>query len=180
MAKTAVPQSNPGSSVNKKLLLGGAAILVVLAAVIVAARPGPAQKAPARVEAPASRTLVAKHASFDFGSLSMASGKVAHRYWIRNTGVEPIVLRRMYTSCMCTTAALVKGGRKFNSYGMPGHGFMPDLNEAVAPNEEAMVEAVFDPAAHGPAGVGRIERYVIIQTDREKPLELAFVANVTP
>jgi hypothetical protein len=110
----------------------------------------------------------------------MRSGDVAHNYWIRNTGAAPITVRRMYTSCMCTTAALVKGGRKFDRYGMPGHGYLSPLNQAIAPNEAAMIEVVFDPAAHGPAGIGRIERTVTIETDREAPLELAFVAYVTP
>jgi len=178
MAKTAVIQSR--FPLNKTLVVGGAAVLVVLGGLIVAARPGPAPKVPARVEAPSNRILVANQANFDFGSVSMAAGKVTHRYWIRNTGATPIVVRTMYTSCMCTTAALVKGGRKFDPYGMPGHGFMSPLNQAIAPNEAAMVEVVFDPAAHGPAGIGRIERSVTLQTDREQPLELAFVANVTP
>ncbi len=178
MAKTATLQ--PRFALNKKLVIGAAAVLVVLGGLIVAAKPGPAPRAPARVETPSSRILTAKETNFDFGSISMAAGKVVHRYWIRNTGVTPIVVRKMYTSCMCTTAALVKGGRKFDSYGMPGHGFIPTLNEPIAPNEAAMVEVVFDPAAHGPAGIGKIERSVTIQTNLESPLELAFVANVTP
>ena len=184
MAKTATLQSRQSRFfLNKRLVIGAALVLAVLGGLIVAARPGPVPKAqatPARVETPSNRILTAKEMNFDFGSVSMAAGKVAHRYWIRNTGATPIVLRKMYTSCMCTTAALVKGGRKFEPSGMPGHGSIATLNEPIAPNEAAMVEVVFDPAAHGPAGIGRIERLVTVQTDLESPLELAFVANVTP
>jgi len=167
-------------AIPKYLLAAGAALLIVGVAIVVA-RPDPSASTPApRVEAQGPRTLKANETNFDFGTISMAAGNVSHRYWIRNAGDQPITVRKMYTSCMCTTATLIKGGRKSATVGMPGHGFMPTLNEALQPNEAAMVEVVFDPAAHGPAGVGRTERLVTIQTDREQPLELAFVVNVTP
>ncbi|MBI2317113.1 MAG: hypothetical protein HYU75_08940 [Betaproteobacteria bacterium] len=63
---------------------------------------------------------------------------------------------------------------------MPGHGYIPALNEPLAPNEDAMIEIVFDPAAHGPAGVGPIERVVTIENNAAPPLELALSAVVTP
>jgi len=81
---------------------------------------------------------------------------------------------------MCTTASLIKGGEKFGPYGMPGHGFFPSLNQRIEPGEEASLEVVFDPAAHGPAGVGRIDRIVNLENNAGKPLELVFSATVTP
>ena len=169
------------TAVNLKLILAVGLAVLFVGAIIVAAKPAPNRgAAPVRVDPQAGRMLSADQTSFDFGSISMAAGKVTHRYWIRNAGATPIVLRKMYTSCMCTTAALVKGGRKFDPAGMPGHGFIAAINEPINPNEAAMVEVVFDPAAHGPAGIGRIERTVTLQTDLERPLELALVANVTP
>jgi len=181
----------PSDASNLKLGLAVTLAVAFIGVVIVAAKPGAtgAGAAP-RIEAQANRTqesasqptrmLAAREASFDFGSISMAAGKVQHKYWIRNTGDAPITIRKMYTSCMCTTAALVKAGRRSAPAGMPGHGPIPDLDEPIAPSEAAMVEVVFDPAAHGPGGIGRVERVVTIQTDREQPLELAFVATVTP
>jgi len=165
-----------------KLAAGAAVLVVVLGGLVVAAKPGQKPEAAPQVQAPApvNRLLTTKESSFDFGTVSMAAGKVTHRYWIRNTSDSPITIRRLYTSCMCTTAALVKANRKYDPYGMPGHGFMPTINAPMAPNEAAMVEVVFDPAAHGPAGIGRIDRFVTLQTDREPPLELAFTALVTP
>ncbi len=168
-------------AVPKYLLAAGAALLIVGVAIVVA-RPDPSasNRAAPRAESEAPRMLKANETNFDFGTISMAAGNVSHRYWIRNTGEQPIVVRKMYTSCMCTTATLIKGGRKSPTVGMPGHGFMPALNETLQPHEAAMIEVVFDPAAHGPAGIGRTERLVTIQTDLERPLELAFVVNVTP
>lgn len=166
--------------IPKAMIAAGVAALIVGAAIIVA-KPDPAQSSPApRIEAQGPRMLKANETNFDFGTISMAAGNVSHRYWIRNTGEQPIIVRKMYTSCMCTTATLIKGGRKSPTVGMPGHGFMPTLDETLQPNEAAMVEVVFDPAAHGPAGIGRTERLVTLQTDRERPLELSFVVNVTP
>ena len=39
---------------------------------------------------------------------------------------------------------------------------------------------VLAPAAHGPAGIGPIDRVVTIENSAGQPLELAFSANVTP
>ncbi len=168
---------------NPTLWIGlGVAAAAAVASVILVARPHEVSAyttPPAATEQPA-RMLSAREQSFDFGTISMAAGKVTHNFWIRNAGTTPIDLRTMYTSCMCTTASLVKGGKKTAPVGMAGHGYIPPLNETLGPNEAAMVEVVFDPAAHGPAGIGRIERVVTIENDRERPLELGFVANVTP
>jgi len=174
-------------STTTKVIVGACVAVLVLGGLIIAAMPEPGANKPATVAsrstAPASSTgaLRARETSFNFGSISMAAGKVTHRYRFRNAGTEPIVLGKMYTSCMCTTAALVKSsGRKFAPVGMPGHTPIPTLNETMQPNEEAMVEVVFDPAAHGPAGIGPTDRVVTIENSAGQPLELAFRANVTP
>lgn len=155
-------------------------VILALAGLIVAAKPGPAAKTAPRVEIRSQSDLSADQPSFDFGTVSMAAGKVAHRFKINNANAAPIVIRKISTSCMCTTAQLLKGGKRLAIYGMPGHGYVPNLDEPIAPKEEAMVEVIFDPAAHGPAGIGRVERLVTIYTGAEQPLELSFNALVTP
>ena len=179
-------------STKMKVVIGACAAILVLGGLIIAAMPQPASNVaqPASnvaktVESTASASstgaLRARETNFNFGSISMAAGKVTHLYGFRTSGAEPIVLGKMYTSCMCTTAALVKSsGRKFAPVGMPGHTPIPALNETLQPNEEAMVEVVFDPAAHGPAGIGPIDRVVTIENSAGQPLELAFTANVKP
>jgi len=116
----------------------------------------------------------------DFGTISMAAGKVMHQFKIKNTGTEAVAINEMYTSCMCTVASLMMGERRFGPYGMPGHGSIPKLNQNINPNEEAVIEVIFDPAAHGPAGVGQIQRAVIIENSAGEPVELQFTAVVTP
>ena len=118
--------------------------------------------------------------SYDFGAISMAAGEVKHIFKIKNTSNEAVTISKIYTSCMCTTAALTIGGRQFGPYGMPGHGIIPKINQAVGENEDAAVEVVFDPAAHGPAGVGQIQRTITIENNAGQPVELLFSALVTP
>ena len=50
----------------------------------------------------------------------------------------------------------------------------------MGPSEAAYLDVVFDPAAHGPAGVGPTERAVTIESDAGEPLVLGFTALVRP
>jgi len=159
--------------------------LVALGAVIIVSRPQ-AQAVPqtdpvAEIKPPGvSGGLAAFQKKFDFGTISMASGKVTHRYTIKNLASEPVVLHKLYTSCMCTTAALMQGGQTSEAFGMPGHTPIPAIDAAIKPGEEVLINVVFDPAAHGPAGVGPIARVVTLENDAGEPVELEFSAIVTP
>lgn len=181
----------PKHSINWPLVLAVLSVVLAVAVAILAARPGakPASRLAGAATAIAAvpgvapsgqASLRARENFFDFGSISMAAGKVSHRYWFRNEGAAPVLIRRIYTSCMCTTATFVKGGRVINQYGMPGHGPLPSVNETLASGETAYVDAVFDPAAHGPAGLGPTDRVVTIESDAAAPLALRFSANVRP
>jgi hypothetical protein len=165
---------------HRNMIVAMVVVLLALGGLIVAAKPGPAAKVPPRVEVRSQSDLSAEQPSFDFGTVSMAAGKVTHLFTIRNANAAPVIIRKISTSCMCTTAQLVKGGKKLAIYGMPGHGYVPNLDEPIAPNEQAVVEVVFDPAAHGPAGIGQVERFVTIYTGAAQALELSFNALVTP
>ena len=127
-------------------------------------------------------TLSASESMFDFGTVSMSAGKVTHAFKIKNTSTTPVTITKIQTSCMCTVASLVTTTSRKGPFGMPGHVAIPKINEIIAPNQEAIIEAVFDPAAHGPAGVGKIRRivYVEMNGNESNPLELSFEATVTP
>lgn len=127
-----------------------------------------------------SGAISAEETAFDFGDISMAKGKVSHLFVLKNTSGEPLIINKMYTSCMCTNASLSAGGKKYGPFGMPGHGFVPTIKTELGPGESGEVEVVFDPAAHGPAGVGRISRVVYLENTAGAPLELGIAANVTP
>lgn len=123
--------------------------------------------------------LVAVQPKHDFGTISMAQGKVKNEYKIKNTSASDIALKKIYTSCMCTQAILALDGRKVGPFGMAGHGIIPSINEKILAGAEFSVETVFDPAAHGPAGVGPIQRVVYLETS-QGTTELEFSAVVQP
>lgn len=126
--------------------------------------------------------FVAVENSFDFGKVSMAKGEVSYDFLVKNSGIKPVSITKVYTSCMCTEAILrISSGKELGPYGMPGHGgFAPAINQIVMPGEEITVKAIFDPAAHGPAGIGEVFREIYIDTGADKPLTLSFKVNVTP
>ena len=162
---------------NKFILAG--VILAALIGFIWLARPTP-QPTTASPVLGKNGALAAQENNYDFGSISMAAGKVSKTFAIKNTGTDPLAINQLYTSCMCTEATLKIGNRTAGPFGMPGHGFAQRINETIGPNEEAGVEVVFDPAAHGPAGVGRIERAVYLENSAGAALELKISATVTP
>lgn len=81
---------------------------------------------------------------------------------------------------MCTEATLVESGERFGPFGMPGHGTIPEINRMVEPGRGVTVEAKFDPNAHGPAGIGRINRVISVLVGSRSVVELKFTAYVTP
>ena len=164
----------------KKNIIGIIVVIIVLGGIIWIARPNSQTNSAASLIQNSDGMLTAEEMSFDFGSISMAAGEVRHSFPIKNTGTEPVTVNKMYTSCMCTTATLMIGDKKIGPYGMPGHAFVPKINEVINSGDEAIVEVVFDPAAHGPAGVGRIQRIVTIENNAGQPLNLEFSALVTP
>lgn len=117
--------------------------------------------------------------NYDFGSISMANGKVKRVFSFKNDTSAVIVAKKLYTSCMCTQATLLKSGEIFGPFGMPAHGAIPEINKEIEPGQDAQIEVVFDPAAHGPAGVGPIERQATLETS-DGQLVFKFKAQVTP
>ena len=138
-------------------------------------------KQPASVEQPAAVNLAVDESFFDFGNMSMAAGVVVHEFKVKNIGTTEAVISQIYTSCMCTEATFKKGDTKLGPFGMPGHGFVPKIKGAIGVGEEGIIEVPFDPAAHGPAGVGPVDRVVyLVYKDKDKPIELEFKAVVQP
>lgn len=127
--------------------------------------------------------LNAVESNYDFGTISMKDGIVSYTFEIQNNGTEPVEIGDVYTSCACTTAYVIdSAGKKYGKFGMKGHsGLRKGANVEVAPGESAKVEAVYDPAFHGPSGVGLIERSVYVETNskQEPNVELRIRAMVT-
>jgi len=179
--------STLGSHARRNILyalIAGTAVIIAFGVIAPPKKPSGAWERydarTAAAEIAGTRALTSDASSFDFGRISMAKGKVSHRYSIQNTGAKPLTITKMFTSCMCTTATLITSSAQKGPFGMPGHGWLASVDETLAPGEAAQVDVVFDPAAHGPAGVGPTARTVTVVNDAGLALELQFNALVTP
>ncbi|OGL90578.1 hypothetical protein A3J36_03630 [Candidatus Uhrbacteria bacterium RIFCSPLOWO2_02_FULL_54_37] len=137
-------------------------------------------RTPQTAGATAVSALTALETFYDFGTISMAAGKVSYEFKLKNEGSDSAVVSKLYTSCMCTTVELTVGGRREGPFGMPGHGIVPSINVPIGAGEEAVLKVTFDPAAHGPAGVGPIQRQVTVEQKGRTPVVVGFRAMVTP
>lgn len=125
--------------------------------------------------------LTAKEVFYDFGSVKINGGFVNHEYALLNASDKIVKIDEVSTSCMCTTAELKIGDKAYGPFGMPGHGGgFTKAGVIINPGEKIIVKAIFDPAAHGPAGIGLIEREIYLNTGSKEPVVLKFKANITP
>ena len=125
--------------------------------------------------------LVAPEIFYDFGTISMKNGNVSKIFKVTNSSDKDIFLSSLTTSCMCTKAFFVlPDGSKRGPFGMPGMGMVPKLNETIKIGESRDVEVVYDPNAHGPAGVGMIDRFVYLEDSKGEKLQFEIKAVVTP
>ncbi|OGG83042.1 hypothetical protein A3A42_03330 [Candidatus Kaiserbacteria bacterium RIFCSPLOWO2_01_FULL_55_25] len=125
--------------------------------------------------------LMAPLVFHDFGTISMKNGNVTKEFTVTNPTAEAITVETVFTSCMCTTAFLVgPDGTTKGPFRMPGMGYVPPANETIPAGENRTVRVVYNPNAHGPAGVGRIDRFVTLTDDSGGTLVYEIKANVTP
>ena len=136
----------------------------------------------AAASAYSASALTTTDSNYDFQTISMAAGKVEHDYILKNDGAEPLRIDKALTSCMCPEALITDAkGKQYGPFGMPGHSSSGKSNIIVNPGDEVIVKAIFDPAAHGPSGVGMAQRSIYLETNsaQSPKLELRFQAMVT-
>jgi len=88
--------------------------------------------------------------NLNLGTVSQAKGTVSSTVRIMNKGTEPLILNKIETSCMCTSASIinVEGGEE-PRFGMVGHGTNPtDWNYLIPPGESSKLKIYYDPNAH--------------------------------
>ena|SRR3989344_9159636 len=128
----------------------------------------------------AQSSLTASETLYDFGTISMRKGMVERVFTITNNTEASVYIPSIYTSCMCTTGFLKTPTGEKGPFGMQGMGYIPPANETIAAGESREIKVVFDPNAHGPAGVGTIDRFVYVVDDQGAALALEIRAVVTP
>lgn len=161
-------------SEKKVLMLGGVITLVVLIGGIALVNSRPTES---QVLSPIGADVVeANPTEYDLGEVPMKDGEVTREYRIKNTTDKPLKIKKIVTSCMCTRAKVAIGERESRLFGMEGHGDRnPPVNMELPAGQEALVTAVFDPAAHGPSGVGPFDRVVTLTfSDPAGVVELKF------
>lgn len=125
--------------------------------------------------------LVVSEKLYDFGTIRMADGEVEKSFTVTNSTGKDILIDSIVTSCMCTVAYLEGGSAEKGPFGMPGHGGPSGrVNEIVKAGESRTIRVVFDPNAHGPAGVGPIDRQIILSDRDGGSLELGIKGMVRP
>lgn len=104
--------------------------------------------------------------SIDLGKVPYGEGIVSKTFDIKNTLDKEISLKKITTSCMCTKAKFVINGRESKFYGMEMNGDLNPLIDYKLPaGAEAKVVFEFDPAAHGPQGIGPFARIITLYFD---------------
>lgn len=117
---------------------------------------------------------------YELGDVPINGGIVTKEYEIKNTTSQTLKLKKIATSCMCTQAKVVLGDKETRFFGME-HGMdkNPPINFEIGSGETGKAIVTFDPAAHGPEGVGAFERIVWLTfSDPSGVKELKFEGTV--
>lgn len=89
--------------------------------------------------------IVIEPKSFDFGKVEFGK-TVEHTFTVKNTGGEPLEIKRVSTSCGCTQAEINK--------------------EKIEPGETASLLVTYDSGAMGKSILGkRIQRFVYVRSN---------------
>ena len=112
--------------------------------------------------------------SHDWGEIGINNGKVQAEFSLTNTGSAPLQLANISTSCMCTTAQAVIDGKASPYFGMMQKS---SWTGQVEPGKSAKLIVEFDPAFHGPQGIGQITRQTTVETNDPNQRQLTFTAT---
>ena len=123
-----------------------------------------------------AKAYVTDPTSYDFGTIPMNKGNVAKTFTIKNKGTDILKLYNVKTSCHCTRAYVTIDNVESPRFGMDN---LSSWTGDVAPGKEAKLTAVFDPAFHGPQGVGPINRFVLVETNDKSNAKITFTLTGT-
>lgn len=157
---------------NFKLIIAFVLGLVVLlvGGIMFTSRIGNAAKISQNIQSKATTD----HLNFNWNTISYSGGLAKHEFVIKNNGQADLNLANLKTSCTCTQAYLVIGSTASPRFNMHSKS---DWTGTVKPGQEAKLEVEFDPAFHGPTGVGPIERIISLETSDPQLPYLEFKLN---
>lgn len=105
------------------------------------------------------------HKEKKVGNIGYSNGILYHVFPIKNTGTKNLEIANMFSSCMCTKTYLNIAGKDGPSFGMRGASVPSSWVGVLKPGESGEVIAAFNPAYHGPSGVGEVARTVSFETN---------------
>lgn len=127
--------------------------------------------APVKITSSQNAKISVDQKTFDWGNIPYSGGNATKTFTIKNIGSDTLKLTGVKTSCTCTKAQIVIDGKSSPYFSM--HATSAWVGE-VAPGKEAQLTVIFDPAFHGPTGVGPIERVISMQTNDTQNPSLEF------
>lgn len=159
--------------------------IIVISIIIVAVAGlmwwGRSTQKPTEADSGPQGVLTATEKFYDFGTISMKNGLVTKDFVVTNPTDKDVFVPTLVTSCMCTKALMVEpDGTTKGPFGMPAMGYVPPVNETIKAGESRTIRVVYDPNAHGPAGVGPIDRFAILTDKSGGKLQFEIKALVTP
>lgn len=157
---------------NKKFIIGVivTSLVVMFGGATLAFKMGSG----AQVEVDQGARVEVVNNTYDWGEIGIDDGVVEKEFVVRNLGSKVLKLYNANTSCACTTVQIITTDKSSPLFGM--HDKSAYVTD-VQPGEEARVKVVFDPAFHGPTGVGPISRQVFIQTNDPDNPEIEFLLS---
>lgn len=123
-----------------------------------------------------ARAYTVDPTSFDWGTIPMNKGNITKTFIIKNTGTDTLKLFNVKTSCHCTKAYVTIKGTDSPSFGMDS---LSSWTGEVPAGKESKLTVVFDPAFHGPQGIGPINRFVSVETNDKANTKLTFTLTGT-
>jgi len=118
-----------------------------------------------------AKAYVADPTSYDWGNIAYSGPKAKKSFTIKNTGTTILELYNISTSCHCTQAILTIDGQDSPEFRM---GNISSYVGKVKPGDNATLTVIFDPAFHGPSGIGPINRFVEVETNDRSTPKLTF------
>lgn len=162
---------------QQKSILGANKFLIVtFVAIIILLIPGvylaSTINSPAEVQINPEAKAVIDEFTYNWGEIEINDGNVEKVFEITNAGNDSLILSNVETSCMCTTAQLSYAEESSPIFGMhTKSGYTLE----VPSGKTAQLKIVFDPAFHGPSGVGPINRQVKVDTNDPSNPQLNFM-----
>ncbi len=124
--------------------------------------------------------------TLDMGTVRQSEGVAERSFAIENKGAASLRISGLQTSCMCTSVQLVVGEEKSQRFGMAGHGGSSAAPRSwsmeIPPGTKGELRVFYDPNAHGPTGVGPVERIITFNTNdiAHQNVEVRIRGIVTP